>query len=88
MKPFEKKVPSEKEFFTWLKAHSIEPDFTQSTMVSICGVHPYSPNQTSPMTTENYERLLKLWNAVFQRWGKEITISETCTHNNEWRIRK
>jgi hypothetical protein len=75
---FENKVPEAKEFIDWLDANSIKPEFTQSTRLVVCGFHPYSPDDTSRMTAQNYERLMKLWKAVFEHWGIEAEISETC----------
>ena len=71
--------PSEQEFLKWLDRKAIRPRFTSTTKVVVSGVHPYSPDNTSRMTTENYDRLVRLWRAVFRKWGVNATISES--HN-------
>jgi hypothetical protein len=75
---FEKKVLSLQEFRQWLESKRIRPKFRDSTQIIICGLHPYTPSDTSRMTTENYERLLHLWLGVFEKWGLKPQISETC----------
>jgi len=76
---FEKNVPSEKEFLRWLEISSIKPTIKASTNILVCGIHPYTPAQTSRMTTENYDRLLKLWRSVFTQWGVKADINEACS---------
>ncbi|MBI5847204.1 MAG: hypothetical protein HZB31_04520 [Nitrospirae bacterium] len=76
---FEKTVPTDKEFLRWLDKSSIKPAFKASTSIIACGIHPYTPDQTSRMTTNNYDRLLKLWRAVFTQWGVKATITEACS---------
>lgn len=73
---FESQVPSEKEFTNWLEANAIKPRFNGSTKVAVRGMHPYTPANTGRMTAQNYDRLLKLWQAVFDKWGVKATISE------------
>jgi hypothetical protein len=75
---FERRVPSEKEFIGWIDKQSMKPAVGASTRLSICGAHPYTPDNTSTMTTLNYARLLKLWQAVFQEWGVDASLSEVC----------
>ncbi len=75
---FEKTVPEEREFIRWLGKNMIRPVFKPSVQILACGVHPYSPQQTTRMTTENYDRLLKLWRAVFAQWGVKASITEAC----------
>ncbi|MHB8172958.1 MAG: hypothetical protein ACYDFU_00665 [Nitrospirota bacterium] len=75
---FEKKVPPANEFIAWLDANSIRPRFGGSVQLLACGVHPYSPPGTSPMTPQDYTRLITLWQATFQHWGVKATISEMC----------
>lgn len=79
---FERQVPSEKTFSRWLDVKAIKPKFKGTTRFVVCGLHPYTPSDTSRMTTENYARLLKLWQAVFRKWGIEATIKEACGLNN------
>lgn len=75
---FEVSVPTEKQFLGWLDKRAIRPRFTNKTKIMVCGLHPYTPDNTSRMTTENYDRLVKLWRAVFLKWGVNATISENC----------
>lgn len=79
---FEKRVPSKAEFIRWLDSKSIKPKFSPETRLTACGLHPYTPdNTTSRMTTENYEKLVDLWTEVFRKWGVQAEISEVCSIN-------
>jgi hypothetical protein len=80
---FERHVPSEREFMRWLDRSAIKPVFKSSTTIIVCGAHPYTPDQTTRMTIENYDRQLKLWRSVFTQWGVKATISEACSLNNQ-----
>ncbi len=82
---FERQVPSEREFLNWLDRKAIKPKFKDSTKLVACGVHPYTPDNTGKMTTQNYEQLLRLWQAAFDKWGVRASISEVCQINNQWR---
>ncbi len=75
---FEKKVPSFEEFMRWLDSKGIRPKFQNSARIAVCGVHPYTPSNTSKMKTETYVRLTSLWHRVFEKWGIKASISETC----------
>lgn len=78
---FEKNVPDPKEFFSWLSENGIHPRLGKRTQIQACGVHPYSPTNTAKMNAVSYEKLMKLWQAVFNEWGIRATISETCDFN-------
>lgn len=78
---FERKVPGKAEFIRWLDSKSIKPKFQPGTRLTACGLHPYTLDNTSTMTTENYERLIDLWAEVFSRWGVKADISEVCSFN-------
>ncbi|MBI1912107.1 MAG: hypothetical protein HYS21_08905 [Deltaproteobacteria bacterium] len=78
---FERKVPGKAEFIKWLDSKSIKPKFAPGTRLTACGLHPYTLDNTSTMTTENYERLIDLWAEVFSRWGVRADISEVCSFN-------
>lgn len=78
---FEKRVPSEKEFLNWLNKQAMTPKFKDSTSLTVCGVHPYTPSNTSRMTTQNYEQLIRLWQEVFKHWGVKASFSEACEFN-------
>lgn len=54
------------------------PKFNGSTKVVACGIHPYSPDGSTRMTAQNYNKLLTLWQTVFKTWGVNVTISEGC----------
>ena len=75
---FEKRVPTEKEFSRWLKKEAIEPRFKEVNNIVVCGIHPYTPEDTSRMTTQNYDQLLKLWQGIFKTWGVRASLSESC----------
>ncbi len=76
---FEKIVPTERDFLGWLARNSISPVFKLSTRIMVCGIHPYTPDQTSRMTTGNYDRLIRLWRTVFTQWGVKASITEACS---------
>lgn len=79
---FERKVPGKVEFIKWLDSKSIKSKFSPETRLTACGLHPYTPdNTTSRMTTENYEKLVDLWTEVFKKWGVQAEISEVCSIN-------
>ena len=80
---FEKVVPTEKEFISWLEANALMPKFNGTTRIVVSGMHPCTPdNKTSRMTAENYDWLFKLWQAVFKKWGVRATISEESDFGN------
>ncbi|MBZ0221276.1 MAG: hypothetical protein K8I01_12695 [Candidatus Methylomirabilis sp.] len=78
---FEKRVPGKAEFVRWLDSKSIKPKFPPETSLMACGVHPYTPDNTSRMTTESYGKLVDLWTEVFSKWGVKAEISEVCSFN-------
>ncbi|MHB8174776.1 MAG: hypothetical protein ACYDFU_10010, partial [Nitrospirota bacterium] len=80
---FERRPPSESAFLNWITANDIKPVFKGPTKIIVCGLHPYAPGNTSPMTIRNYDRLLKLWQAVFKKWGVRATISENYDFNDD-----
>ena len=75
---FERHVPTPTKFINWLDVNDIRPKFNNSTRIVVCGVHPYAPPGSSPMTAKDYSRLIELWRAVFRHWGVKATISEMC----------
>jgi|GEM_PF-2847050 len=81
---FERKVPAEREFLHWLRVKAIWPKFNTSTELIACGLHPYSPDSTSRMTTRNYDQLIKLWNRVFTNWGLKASLNEACGLGNQY----
>lgn len=78
---FERSVPGKMEFINWLDSKSMKPKFSPGTRIMACGLHPYTPGNTSRMTTENYEKLTGLWTEVFRKWGVKAEISEVCSFN-------
>jgi len=78
---FERKVPGKAEFIKWLDSKSIRPKFPPGARFTACGLHPYTPGNTSRMTTENYQKLVELWAEVFSKWGLQAEIFEVCSFN-------
>ena len=75
---FERRVPSGRAFACWLRSQGMVPKWGESTLITICGMHPYTPNNTSKMTSQNYNALVKVWQVVFTDWHVSATFSETC----------
>jgi len=73
---FERRVPSPEEFAQWLDSKGITPNFPSSTEMRIFGVHPHTPEGTAVMTPENYGKLIKLWQAISEKWAVKTRISE------------
>ncbi|MCL4873537.1 hypothetical protein KJ039_05605 [bacterium] len=78
---FERRVPGKAEFIKWLHLKTIKPKFPPGTSLTACGLHPYTPGNTSRMTTESYGRLVDLWAEVFTKWGVKAELSEVCSFN-------
>lgn len=76
---FERSVPGNAEFMRWIDSKSIKPKFSPGTRLTACGLHPYTPDNTSRMTTESYGKLVDLWTEVFRKWYVKAEISEVCS---------
>jgi hypothetical protein len=74
---FQKSIPSQQDFMRWLDKNSIRPSFKNGTKVIVSGL------LVKNMTPESYERLLKLWQAVFKHWGLKASFYEVYAFEEE-----